>query len=112
MCLLITAATVYGMSRACLFLQLHIFIYTFLRNSSLHTGIAMLELRVTINISVLKVCFVTVLCFVRLNWDKHAKKTANNCQALCVSRATSVSTAYKPCLSVHPRNTETNITAA
>lgn len=89
-----------------LFLQLHIYLYI-LRNSTLHTGIALLELRITINICVLNVCFVTVLCFVWRNWDKHAKKqnkktpTTNNCKGLCVRWARSVITAYKPCLFVH-----------
>lgn len=55
-CLLIRAATVYEMSGVCLFLQLQIFIYTFIRHSSLQTGVAMLALRIIISR-----CYATVI---------------------------------------------------
>lgn len=108
MCLLITAAT-YGISRTCLFVQLHIFIYIFLRDSSMHIGMDTLvkDHNQYLNISM---CWLFVLwhflCVVGLIQNKHAKQTANSCQALRVSGARSVSTAYKPCSSVHAHDAE------
>lgn len=105
MCLLITAAT-----WADVYLCNYTYLFIFLRNSSLHIGMDTLVKNHNqyLNISV---CWMFVsllfLGFVGLSQDKHAKQTANNCEKL--RRARSVSTAYKPCLSICAHSRESTL---
>lgn len=100
-CLLIRAATVHEMSRACLFSQLQIFIYTFTRHSSLQTGVARLALRI-----IIIRCYATVIVTVRflgVSGDGENKQL-NKCKARSVNKA------YHSCLSVHTRNKGSDVT--